>query len=51
MKDKLRELAEMVREAYRAGFIEACNWPEPVSQDVDSKAFAEAFEPYERNRK
>jgi len=26
--------------AYRAGFIKACNWPAPVSQDVDSPAFA-----------
>ena len=43
MKDKLRELAEMVREAYRAGFIAACKWPEPVSQDVDSSAYNKEF--------
>lgn len=24
---------------FRAGFIRACNWPAPVSQDVDSPAF------------
>ncbi len=43
MKDKLRELAEMVREAYRAGFIAACKWPAPVSQDVDSSAYIKEF--------
>lgn len=43
MKDKLRELAEMVREAYRAGFIAACKWPAPVSQDVDSSAYNREF--------
>lgn len=26
--------------AYRAGFIQACQWPDPVSNDVDSPAFA-----------
>lgn len=25
---------------FRAGFIRACNWTAPVSQDVDSPAFA-----------
>jgi hypothetical protein len=43
MEDKPRELAEMVREAYRAGFIAACKWPEPVSQDVDSSAYIKEF--------
>ncbi len=32
-----------VKEAYRAGFIEACKWPSPVTQDVDSPAFAREF--------
>jgi len=41
----------VVSDAYRAGFIEACKWPDPVSQDVDSVAFAVALESYERNRK
>lgn len=43
MKDKLRELAELVREAYRAGFIAACKWPAPVTQDVDSSAYNKEF--------
>ena len=30
--------------SYRAGFIDACRWPSPVSQDVDSPAFAEGLE-------
>ena len=43
MKDKLRELAEWMREAYRAGFIAACKWPAPVTQDVDSSAYNKEF--------
>lgn len=30
---------EMIKRAYKAGFIAACKWPSPVTQDVDSKAF------------
>ncbi len=31
---------EALEEAYRLGFIAACKWSEPVTQDADSKAFA-----------
>lgn len=34
-----RETVALLTMAYRAGFIQACQWPEPVSQDVDSPAF------------
>lgn len=30
---------EQLEMAYRAGFINACNWSAPCSQDVDSPAF------------
>lgn len=33
----------LAQEAYRAGFMEACTWPEPCTQDVDSSALAEAM--------
>lgn len=39
----LAEVYEMVREAYRAGFIDACEWPSPVTQDADSTAFDHGF--------
>lgn len=41
--DQLRALFTM---AYRAGFIEACQWTEPVSQDVDSHAFYARLEKF-----
>lgn len=43
MADLIAELEGVVREAYRAGFIEACKWPEPVTQDADSPAFDREF--------
>jgi len=43
MTKMLEDLAEVVREAYRAGFIAACKWPKPVSQDVDSSAYNKEF--------
>lgn len=39
----LGELGQVVQEAYRAGFITACKWPEPVTQDVDSSAYNREF--------
>lgn len=36
---KLSATAERLREAYTAGFISACNWPEPYPCDVGSPAF------------
>lgn len=35
-----------VEAAYRAGFIEACKWPKPVSQDAYSPAFYRAMAQY-----
>lgn len=33
-------LEQALELGYRAGFISACNWPQPCSQDVDSPSFA-----------
>ena len=43
MTKLLDDLAEVVRQAYRAGFIASCKWPEPVTQDVDSPAYNKEF--------
>jgi hypothetical protein len=43
MSDLMKDLAEAVHEAYWAGFIAACKWPEPVTQDADSPAFDREF--------
>ena len=40
----------VVSDAFRAGFIEACKWPEPVTQDVDSPAFAAALEHFAKSQ-
>lgn len=34
---------ERLSEAYRAGFLEACNWTGPVIQDIESPAFEHAL--------
>jgi hypothetical protein len=34
-------LWRLIEDAYRAGFMEACRWPEPVTQDADSKALGD----------
>lgn len=33
------EIAKLMEICYRAGFIQACQWSEPVSQDIGSDAF------------
>lgn len=38
---RLERAENLVEEAYRAGFMEACRWPEPVTQDADSKALGD----------
>lgn len=35
------KLFRLIEDAYRAGFMEACRWPEPVTQDADSKALGD----------
>jgi hypothetical protein len=32
---------QRIEDAYRAGFMEACGWPEPVTQDADSRALGD----------
>ena len=41
---------EQLAEAFKAGFIEACNWPEPVPQDADSPAAVLAFGAWRGNQ-
>ena len=36
------KFAKSLEDAYRAGFIEACDWTEPVIQDMESLGFERA---------
>lgn len=37
------ELVNMLMKSWNAGFVEACRWSEPVTQDVDSLAAMNAM--------
>lgn len=46
------EAVQALELGYRAGFIAACNWPDPVPQDVDSPAFKAELQAFiEKNTK
>lgn len=45
-----QEMKNELSNAYKAGFMEACKWGKPVTQDTDSPAFGKKLEEFIRRQ-